>query len=212
MNLPTLSPRRAADASTVPNRMRRPRAHWLLAALFVASAASPGAHAQAPSSSAAPAGRESSQGVRDPRLSDTDRVFMRGVAGLVIRNRQLGELGRKKLRSGPARNLASALSSESDALFTSLRSLSEDLRTPIPLDMSDVADRRLQALGKDRGQAFVRNFQALAAEWLQDEIKSLEDSINRSENERVRQWARTTLDQRRKLLAQAQGLSSTRAP
>lgn len=205
MNLPSMFTRRDAAPASALSRARTPRVCGLLAALIMGWAASSGAHAQA-ASSAAPAGRESSQGVRDPRLSDTDRVFMRGVAGLVIRNRQLGELGRKKMRSGPARNLASALSSESDALFTSLRSIAEDLRTPIPLDMSDVADRRLQALGKDRGQAFVRNYQALAVQWLQEEIQSLEDSVNRSENERVRGWAQSTLEQRRKLLAQAQGL------
>lgn len=157
-----------------------------------------------------PPGHRAPKEVRDPRLSDTDRVFMRGVAALVIRNRQLGELGRKKLGSGPARTVATALSSDSDRLFSSLNTLAHELRTPIPMDMSDQSALRLQALARDRGLAFGQNFKLLSMQWLEEEIQTLEDAITRADSAPVRRWAKDTLQQRRQVLVQAKALPERR--
>ncbi|RYF67747.1 MAG: DUF4142 domain-containing protein, partial [Comamonadaceae bacterium] len=158
---------------------RRPAAPWLLCAVLLAGTAGPLSQVQA--QSPPPAARDAVEDVRDPRLSDSDRVFMRGVAPLVIRSRQLGELGRKKLGSGPGRDLASALSTESNQLFDSLKRMSDDLRTTIPMDMSEVSHQRLQALAKSKGQAFGREHQALAVQWIEEDIKALEHAMDKSE-------------------------------
>lgn len=188
----------------------RPRTSLCTPALAVALVASLTAF-MAPAHAESPTGQRASQGVRDPQLSDTDRVFMRGVAGLVIRNRQLGELGRKKLSSGPARIVATALSSDSDRLFSSLNTLAHELRTPIPMDMSDQSDLRLQALARDRGAAFALNFKLLSMQWLEEEIQSLEDATARAQSEPVRRWAKDTLQQRRQVLVQAKALPGRRS-
>lgn len=180
---------------------RRTTMHSLMAGALLAAA--PWAFAQ----NQPPTPTESGQGVRDSRLSDSDRVFMRGVAPLIIRNRQLGELGRKQLRAGETQRFATALSREADQSFNTLKTLADALSTPIPMDMSDAADQRLQALSRERGEAFHRPYVQLAVEWLKDERKSLEDALDRSENERVRAWAAELHQQRSKLLAQAQKLS-----
>lgn len=171
--------------------------------LSAALLAAPGVQAQ----KQPPTPTEAAQGVRDSRLSDSDRVFMRGVAPLIIRNRQLGELGRKKLRQGETRRFAIQLSREADQSFSELKKLSDELRNTIPMDMSGVADERLRALSGERGDAFQRQYPQLAVEWLKDEQKSLEDALDRSENESVRRWAGRLHEQRSKLLAQAQRLA-----
>lgn len=184
-----------------PAPSRRAAMHALLATALLTSA--PWALAQ----SAPPTPTESGQGVRDSRLSDSDRVFMRGVAPLIIRNRQLGELGRKQLRAGETQRFATALSREADQSFSALKTLADELSTTIPMDMSDVADQRLRALSGERGEAFQRQYVQVAVEWLKDERKSLEDALDRSENERVRGWAAELHKQRSNLLAQAQRLA-----
>lgn len=180
---------------------RRIAVHGLLAAALLAAAPWTFAQNQPPTPT------ESGQGVRDSRLSDSDRVFMRGVAPLIIRNRQLGELGRKQLSAGETQRFATALSREADQSFSALKKMADELSTQIPMDMSDVADQRLKALSRERGEAFQREYQQLAVEWLKDERKSLEDALDRSENDKVRSWAGDLHKQREKLLAQAQRLS-----
>ncbi|MDA7415006.1 DUF4142 domain-containing protein [Xenophilus arseniciresistens] len=177
----------------------RPFAPFILAA---AIACAPAAWAQAQP----PSPTEAAQGVRDARLSDSDRIFMRGVAPLVIRMRQLGEIGRKQLPAGEGRRFASALSEQSDQAFGRLKTLSQALGNTIPMDMSDLADQRLRALAQARGSALQAQYKALAVEWLEEERKSLHDGDERGENERVRQWAAELHKARGDMLAQARRL------
>lgn len=130
---------------------------------------------------------------RDPRLSDSDRVFMRSVSGLLIRMRQAGEMGGEQARQAELRRFSQKLSRQSDALFTGLRRLSEQTRTPVPLDMSDQAAQQLRALEPRRKEAFDAPFMALLADWMAEELNVLGDATERSENERVLQWARDAL-------------------
>lgn len=162
----------------------------------------PGAFAQGQP----PTQTEAAQGARDSRLSDSDRIFMRGVAPLVIRSRQLGELGRKQLPAGEARRFATALSEQSDRAFGELKTLSDELRNTIPVDMSNVADERLRLLAKARGSEFRAQYKALAIEWLEEERNSLKDGDERGENERVKQWAAQLNAKRGEMLEQARRL------
>ena len=180
---------------------RRFQLQGLLAALLLSSAPLAFAQNQPPSDT------EAGQGVRDSRLSDSDRMFMRGVAPLIIRNRQLGELGRKRLPQGESRRFAVALSEQSNRTFETLKALAEELRNPIPMDMSDVAHARLRQLSEQRGASFQRAYKALAKEWLQEERDSHDDALSRSENERVRSWAGEVQKARGALLERADKLA-----
>ncbi len=133
-------------------------------------------------------------------MSNGDRVFLRSAGGLIVRDREIGKLGKRRFQKPALREWAASLEKKSDALYRDMTDYAERHKTNLPLDMSEVSRRMVDRVAESKGATFDRDMVRTVRALLEEQVRVFTDSAETAEHQEVAALARRAADDRRTLL------------